>query len=124
MTKDKAMSGFLAGELLCIGEYRMSEASIVDYRDKTTGKPASFPSIKHTVEFGRRSVTVQDRAPEGFRVEGFVEPFKKGQHVICHVSDWFLEKGNVTCRGKLEQLDSEVNLSSAGSVSGKSSGVR
>src|ERR1043165_9560975 len=55
---DKYLKEWMAGEFLALGEYRMSKAEVINWRDKTTGRAMSAPMLRHTVEFGSLSVQV------------------------------------------------------------------
>ena len=103
MTKEQAIDKFLAGELVALGEYRMSKAEILNWRDKVTGRPMSGPALRHTVEFGGMSVAVNERVPDGMKLEDIRVPLTKGDSVVCHLSELTAQKGVFSARGeKLE----------------------
>ena len=82
----------------------MSKAEIIEWRDKTNGQMRSAPMLRHTVEVGSASVTVNERVPDGTKLEDIHIPFVKGDTVVLSVDEWASAKGLVTCRGKLEKL--------------------
>lgn len=95
----------MAGEMLCLVEYRSTEAAIINWRNKETGRPESMPSITHTVESGNTSIKVRERVQDpNWKPEGYVSPFKKGSIVVLHLESLMREKGNVSGSGKLELL--------------------
>lgn len=107
-TKNMDEKSFLnrvrAGEFLAVGEYRHSKAEVINWRDKTNGRPMSATVLRHTVEFGDTSVAVSERVPEGTKPEDIHFSFKKGETVALIVESLSKEKGLVSAQGKLERF--------------------
>jgi hypothetical protein len=93
-----------SGEFVAVGEYRMSKAEMINWRDKTTGQAKSAPVLRHTVEFGTNSVQVAERVPDSTKIEDIRVPFKKGEGVLMHFTEMVTEKGVISCRGRLEKV--------------------
>jgi len=93
-----------AGEFLVVGEYRMSKAEMLNWVDKTNGQRKSAPILRHTVEFGNESVAVNERVPDGTKLEDIKINYIKGDRVVLHVQERISERGLVACRGQLEKL--------------------
>ena len=99
----------MAGGFIAVGEYRLSKAEMINWRDKVTGKPMSAPMLRHTVEFGSQSVAVQERVADGTKIEDIHVTFNKGDAVILHVDEYTSAKGLVSCRGRLEKFQSPLS---------------
>jgi hypothetical protein len=93
-----------AGELVLVGEYRMSKKEILEWRDKTSGRPLSAPLLRHTIEFGSVSVQMAERVPDNVKLEDIVVHFIKGDQVAAAITEWVVSKGSVSCRGTLEKI--------------------
>lgn len=93
-----------AGAFLAIGEYRHSKAEMINWRDKTSGRPMSAPVLRHTVEFGDQTVAVSERVPDGTKIEDIHVPFQKGDAVVLEVEEMTRNLGNVSARGRLSKL--------------------
>jgi hypothetical protein len=104
MDKKQAMDLFNAGQFVAIGEYRMSKAEQIKWRDKTSGKEMEAPMLRHVVEFGDKSVAVSERVPSNVKLEDIKVPFIKGDTVLLHVEEYTTQKGLVSCRGRLESI--------------------
>jgi len=118
MTELDLVNRVREGEALMVGEYRMSKAEILKWRDKITGKPQEAPILRHTVEFGKSSVSVNERVADGTRLEDIHVTFNKGDAVVLHVDELTRAKGLVSCRGRLEKL-TPSSASSSGVAGGK-----
>lgn len=117
MTKTQLIEKVVGGALLVVGEYRMSKAEMLRWRDKVNGQNKEAPILRHTVELGSNSVQVNERVPDGTRLEDIHVPFKKGQMIVLAVESYSVDKGAVSCRGHLE------NYSDGGTVPPDGSGV-
>jgi hypothetical protein len=109
MTQPQAVEKFLAGVFAAIGEYRMSKAETIQWRDKTNGQVKSAAMLRHVVEVGQASVTVNERVPDDVKAENINVPFHKGQRVLIEVSDLHTEKGAVSCRGVLHPVEDSTS---------------
>jgi len=109
------------GELVVLGEYRMSKAELIQWRDKQTGKAMEAPMLRHTVEFGSISVQVAERVPDGTRVEDIHVGFSKGDKVAVYLTELTSTRGAVSAGGRLLKLP-QVQGESA--PVGGSAGVR
>jgi len=106
------------GELCVPCEYRMSKAEMLEWNDKQNGQKKSAPLLRHTVELGQTSVTVNERVPDNTKLEDIRVPLKKGESVLLVVSEWTVAKGLVSCRGKLEKLESSPSPGNQASLAG------
>jgi len=84
-------------------EFRASRVDELAWADKTTGKAMKAKLLRHTVEVGAQSVSVQERMPDTWNGQ-IPTQFKKGDVVILHWTSWVVERGAVTVRGSLEAL--------------------
>ena len=103
-TLDQARRDFEAGVLSCVGEYRMSKAEMINWRDKDSGRAMSAPVLRHTLELNGASIQVQERVPDGTKLEDIHVPLKKGDIVVLRVSEWTVTRGLVSCRGALAKI--------------------
>jgi hypothetical protein len=104
MELEQAITLFKTGQFVAIGEYRMSKAEIIKWRDKTNGKEMEAPILRHVVEFGDKSVAVNERVASNTKLDDIKVPFVKGDAVIMHVEELTAQKGLVSCRGRLEAI--------------------
>jgi len=93
------------GEVVAVGEYRMSKAETINWRDKQSGAAKSAVVLRHVVEVGDKSVTVNERVPDGVKEGDVKVAWSKGQLVVLHLDSWVTERGTVTCRATLELLE-------------------
>jgi len=96
---------FKSGSPCAIGEYRSTEAETIPYRDKESGRSMSFSQIRHVVEFGPKSVQVQERVPDNFDPTKYRSPFKKGGSVFVHIASLEQSRGVLTIRGSLTAIE-------------------
>jgi len=97
------------GEFIAIGEYRMSKAEEISWRDKQTGRAMSAPILRHTIEFGSLGVSVSERVPEGRKLEDIkVVGLHKGDKVAVYLTELLTQKGMVSARGRLVNLTPRV----------------
>jgi len=94
-----------AGEFVALGEYRMSKAEMIKWRDKVTGRQMEAPMLRHTVEFGDKSVAVSERVADGIKIEDISVPFVKGDAVVLLLEEYTAQKGLVSCRGRVIKFD-------------------
>ena len=104
MNKLQATELFLAGGFLAIGEYRMSKAEMLNWRDKQNGQAKSAPMLRHTVEVGSVSLTLAERVPDTTKLEDIKIGFAKGDLVVVYLDELTSPKGVVSGRGRLEKL--------------------
>jgi len=105
MKKDKLIEKILAGGIFAVGEFRTSKAEKVDYKDKVTGKSASFSYLLHGIETGNEVFNLRERLPDGAKVDGYVAPFKKGQMVVVAVTGMQRKAGLLTGEGEVQILE-------------------
>lgn len=84
MTLDQAVEKFKNGARILIGEYRHGKCETINYRDKQTQKPASFTSVRHTVEIGEDSFLISERVPDTFDSTQWAQPVPKGTKCIVN----------------------------------------
>jgi len=105
MTKSELMAKVMAGETLRVGEYRGSLAELTTFRDKETGKSASYWKLTHNMEFGAIAERVLQRVPDGEDLKDYHAPFKKGQTVVVLLAGIQKDKAYQTIMyGTLELL--------------------
>lgn len=110
MTKEEQVLQHIhAGQFATIAEYRFSKKEMINWRDKTTGQAKTAPTLRHTVELGSDSITVNERLPLSIQKldeipDTMLTAHKKGDTVILTVTELSREKGLVSCRGSLEAL--------------------
>jgi len=104
MNQSQAVEKFLNGEFICVGEYRMSKSEMLNWRDKQNGQAKSAPMLRHTVEVGNVSLTLNERVPDQTKLEDIRVPFVKGEIVLVHLDELQSSKGVVSGRGRLEKL--------------------
>lgn len=103
-SREEIIDRIFAGEFLAVGEYRNSRAEMLTWRDKTNGQQRSAPILRHTVEFGNVSAAVNERVPDGTKIEDIHVPFNKGDMVVCALTELSQNLGQVAARGALSRL--------------------
>jgi len=107
MTKAEVQKLWEAGHQVALVEFRSSRVDELAWRDKTTGKAMKAKLLRHTVEAGTQSVSVQERMPDDW--DGKVPfEFTKGEQCALNFSAWMTERGAVTVRGTLQRLQPEA----------------
>lgn len=105
MTKAEALKQIEAGEPMFLVEYRSTLCERFEFRDKDTGKPASFTKVTHNVEMGNRSFAVAEKVQDADPAT-YKSPFKKGQPCAFHVVSYGTDRqGKAITSGKLEPLN-------------------
>jgi len=93
VTLDQAVELFKSGARIILGEYRHGKCEVVNYRDKTTGKPSSFTSVRHNVEVGTDTFVISERVPEGFNIAAWVQPVPKGKRCVLTFDSFKVQNG-------------------------------
>lgn len=106
MKKADAVKLWESGAMCVVVEFRRSIAETISWRDKTSGKALTAPVVRHTVESGIATITVNERVADDFNVAAFKPPFEKGARVLLQFTELHTEKGNVSARGTLTALES------------------
>src|ERR1044072_6989131 len=88
------------GDFIAVGEYRLSKAEMISWRDKQTGRAMTAPMLRHTVEFAAGSVQVAERVPENTRIEDIAVPFRKGERVVVYFSELAQRRGSFAACGR------------------------
>lgn len=113
MTNEQVLAAVLGGSLIVVGEYRMVRAETPTLRDKKTGQKRLAVLAKHTVELGdNRSIEVGTWHPDGAKSEDVKPLVPKGTRVVVHVQSWVIDKGLVSCGGRIEPLNGQSPASS------------
>lgn len=107
LSEKDAIALFLAGKPVAMGEYRSSEAETIQYRDRETGRAASFPQLRHIVELGNKSVVVSERVGDGFNSAEYKSPFRKGQRVVVEITSLEVQRGMISVRGMLLPISAQ-----------------
>lgn len=92
---------FLGG----LAEYRSSNAEIIKYQDKKTGRMAEMAMLRHNIEVGDVAVAINERTEDGFKVETYKPPYKKGQKVLVVLQSMETDKGLIRARGTLHAIE-------------------
>jgi len=109
MKEKEIVSSVLGGAFLAVGEYRHSKSEVIKWSDAKTGRAMSAPVLRHTVEFGSESVTVNERVPQDMKLEDIKVPFSKGQLVVLRVEEFTRKLGMASARGKLEEFQAATS---------------
>lgn len=105
MTKEQLVKKLEAGGIFMVGEYRLGKPDLITYRDKLTGKGASFKQVVHSVEAGDVVVAIQERLPDETDLEtGVVLPAKKGERVVVELETLERIQGFHRARGGISKL--------------------
>lgn len=105
MTKEQLLKKMETGGIFMVGEYRMGKPDLVTYRDKLSGKSASFKQVVHNVEAGDVVVAIQERLPDDVSLEtGVVLPAKKGERVVVELETLERVQGFHRARGGITKL--------------------
>jgi len=105
MTQKEAIAAFEQGQPVVLVEYRSSQCTVIEWRDKTTGKPEKFPKLTHNVELGILSVQVSERVTGDLDPTKYTPSFKKGQRCVLRLTGFTQEKGCYKASGTLEALN-------------------
>jgi len=107
MKQSQLVNAVESGKLLVVGSVVFFKKDVVPYRDKQTGKPATFNKIEYSVVTARGVWFVQPdtRKIKDFDMNTFANPFKNGQRVVVEVESMITEKGQVTVSGNIEPLE-------------------
>lgn len=105
LTRQEAIERFTRGDIVSLGEYRMSKAEMLNWRDKTNGQAKSAPILRHTVEVGGISIAVNERVPDGTKIEDIHVAFKKGDMVLLEIQELTVDRGLVSARGSLSKVE-------------------
>ena len=107
MTESELTKKVLAGEVWAVGEYRASHADRIRWRDQKTGNALEAGVLRHTVEFGTHSATVNEPTESNFDEKAWTPgptfP-RKGERVAVRVLSLVQQKGVLALRGHLEVL--------------------
>jgi len=105
MTNEMLQKKIAAGGIFCVGEYRLGKPDLITYRDKLSGKSASFKQVVHSVEAGDIVIAVQERLADDVNLEGgVVLPAKKGQRVLVELETLERVQGFYRARGGIHEL--------------------
>jgi len=104
LTTTQAVEKFKNGERVIIGEYRHGKAETINYRDRETGKAATFTAVRHTVEIGNDAFIVSERVPDGFDTAKWTPPAAKGQRVLLSFTGFQVRGGIGTFYGTVQTL--------------------
>jgi len=104
MTKAKLLEAVTNGETIMAGEYIGSVAETISWRDKTTGKAMTAPTLRHTIMTGSKSVLVRERCADDSKPDSYGPPYSCMQSVVCTFWAVSSPNGAVHAEGKLEAL--------------------
>lgn len=102
MTKEQLLKKIGEGGIFLVGEYRVGKPDLITYRDKLSGKQASFKQVVHSVEAGNVVVAIQERLEDDVSLEtGVVLPAKKGERVLVELESLERVQGFHRARGEI-----------------------
>jgi len=105
MTKAQLLSRIEKGGIFMVGEYRIGKPDLITYRDKLSGKSASFKQVVHSIEAGDTIVAIQERLDDDVNLEtGVVLPAKKGELVVVELETLERIQGFHRARGAVSKL--------------------
>jgi len=104
MKKEELLKRLEAGECLLVGEYRRGLAETIKWRDKVTKEQLQAPTVRHTIETATKSLTLNERPVEGFKVEDWKQTIPTGTRVVVLVTQYQVQGGAVAVRGTCEPL--------------------
>jgi len=105
INKENLVKKIEAGGIFCVGEYRMGKPDLITYRDKLSGKSASFKQVVHSVEAGDITIAVQERLPDDVNIEsGVTLPAKKGERVLVELETLERVQGFYRARGGIHKI--------------------
>jgi hypothetical protein len=104
MKKAELVTKVMAGEPLVVVEYRTGAVETISYRDKTTGRAASFSKVTHNVEAGPKNITVSQRLGDDQDPKAWVQSIKKGSMAVLILEGLRRERGVWSADGHLEAL--------------------
>jgi len=93
MKQQEAVARFLAGERLCILEYRTGKAEVITWRDDS-GRRMTAPIVKHAMESSTDAIGVSERVPDDFDIANF-RPRKKGEKCVVHIASISVTRGAI-----------------------------
>jgi len=103
--QNEIVARIVKGGCFFYGDYRAAKAETITYRDKLTGKTASFSTISHRVESGDDAISVQERVPDGADLTAFKPLYKKGQSVLVHCQTLEKVGGFLRATGSIEPVE-------------------
>lgn len=93
----------LAGHVLVSGKYLLTEPLVSEW-DDDNGKRQRFAKLRHRIMGANTIITIDEPVEKGIDPHNIQLPFKSGDQVFCIVERMATEKGNVTCRGQLQNF--------------------
>jgi len=105
MNNDQLKKKLADGGIFLVGEYRVGKPDLISYRDKLSGKAASFKQVVHSVEAGQTVVAIQERLTDDTDLETGVKlPAKKGERVLVELETLERVQGFYRARGAIVPL--------------------
>jgi len=105
MTTEQLNKKLAEGGIFLVGEYRVGKPDLITYRDKLSGKSASFKQVVHSVEAGQIVVAIQERLDDSVSLETGVQlPAKKGERVLVELETLERIQGFYRARGGITLL--------------------
>lgn len=105
MTTEQLQKKLNDGGIFLVGEYRVGKPDLITYRDKLSGKSASFKQVVHSVEAGQMVVAIQERLDDSVSLETGVNlPAKKGEKVVVELESLERIQGFFRARGAIIPL--------------------
>lgn len=107
MKQAELLAAFNAGKIVVVGKFLHFKAETIAYRDRVSGKPATFDKIEFTVMTANGVVFVQPdtRRIPGFDIAKYKPPFAENAKVVVEIQSMVVEKGVTTIGGTIEALD-------------------
>lgn len=105
MDKTQLLKRIEKGGIFMVGEYRLGKPDLITYRDKLSGKAASFKQVVHSIEAGDVVVAIQERLDDDVNLEtGVILPAKKGEMVVVELETLERIQGFHRARGQVSKL--------------------
>jgi len=101
------MAAFNAGKIITVATFLHFKKETIGYRDRVSGKPATFDKIEFTVLTAGGVVFVQPdtRRIPNFEMDKYTCPFKPNDKVVVEIQSMSIDKGVTTIGGTIEKLD-------------------
>jgi len=108
MKKSEVLANLDKGHPVVLGQFLISKAERINYRDKVTKAPASMDKLTHTILTTLGVMFVEEdtrKLAAGFDPEKYVSPFKPNQPVAVLLSSMQSASGVITLRGAMHPVE-------------------
>lgn len=107
MKKSDILGAINAGKIVAVGKFLDFKKEVVAYRDKPTGKPATFNKLEYCVKVAAGVVFVQPdtRKIPDFNMEAFKCTLQPMDEVLVEIHSMQTERGITTIGGTVSKLE-------------------